>query len=181
MSINRDDSFLRGSILGPDGMIAKVVGEFAFARDEPRYDETIYELRESIVPHYRNGETLGLQFGLKPGWIMCSFQIPDGGPDDCGLVFLRGMVAPPEGTRFALRMLKPEARPMATTGGDDAEEETENEGGKETCDAQRDEQVQAGDAQIGQRPEGEESQASDRDRVERERAEQAETSKETLA
>lgn len=96
-----------GTIVDARGETVAAPGEFAFSERPVEADETVYRLFEAIVPR-PEGETMGIQLPVKPGWMFVTFKIPGGDPDDCGLVYLRGKVPPPKGTRFALRMLPPE-------------------------------------------------------------------------
>jgi hypothetical protein len=162
-----------GSILGPGGNVVSTPGEFSFADGEPRVDETVYELFETVQPRPENakvGETFGIQLPVPPGWMFCTMKVPGGTKDDVALVFLRGTAPPPKGTRFTFRMLRPADDPSLRR--PDAEKDAEDQGGQGPQDAQGDEGVQVGVAQVGpERQEGDEPRAGDRDRAGRERAE----------
>jgi hypothetical protein len=107
----RGEPVAPGTIVGVGGDILAQPGEFNFAEEGPRHDEMVYELWQTVqpAPHNRKiGETFGIELPVKPGWMFCTAKIPgEGNPDDCMLVYLRGHVAPPAGTRFAVRMLPP--------------------------------------------------------------------------
>jgi hypothetical protein len=106
-----------GSLVDPFGDLIPDTA-VAFADEDARADETVYEVFECIKPKAGpsgSGEKIGLRFHLKPGWLLCTFKIPGGDANDSGLVFLRGTVPPPPGTRFAVRILRP-MKPEETDG-----------------------------------------------------------------
>lgn len=159
----------KGIILDIAGNVLSQPGEFNFSDRPVDPDETVYELFEAH-PGGNIGLTLGIQLIINPHWIMVTGQIPGGGKDDVMLAFLRGDVAPPKGTRFALRMLPPEdERPSGNPAGgtDGTEKIPEGQGGQGPQDAQGDERVQGRDTQVIERPEGDEPEAGGRDRHER--------------
>jgi hypothetical protein len=105
------DSLPVGALLDPFGDLIPDTA-VAFSDDDERDDETVYQIFECIKPKGTTGEKLGLRFHLKPGWLLCTFKIAGGDANDSGLVFLRGTVPPPPGTRFAVRILRPVKEPV---------------------------------------------------------------------
>lgn len=95
-----------GMVVDRNGVVVgrPEVAGLKFSTHEPEPDDAVYQ----IAAAYPGPKKIGLEFKLKAGWMMYTFQI-EGSKEqhDSGLVFSRTMTPPPAGTRFVVRMLPP--------------------------------------------------------------------------
>lgn len=97
-----------GGILDGAGNLVAVAGQYELQDDEPREDETVY----TVSAAYQGPQNLRLEPQFPAGYVMLTFQIAGGSPHDNALLLVKGAVSPPEGTRLAVRLLKPAPKPV---------------------------------------------------------------------